>query len=64
MGIELGGFFGLLLLIADIYAIVNVVRSNASTFATVVWVLLIIVLPLVGFLAWLIFGPRQRRSEF
>lgn len=58
MGIEVGGLIGLLVLIADIWAIVNVVQSGASTGAKVVWVLFILILPVLGFLAWLLFGPR------
>lgn len=58
MGIEVGGLFGLLLLIADIWAIVKTVQSGASTGAKVFWILLIIILPLLGFILWLIFGPK------
>lgn len=55
---ELSGFFGILLLILDVWAIINVIQSGASTGAKVAWVVAIVILPLVGFLAWLIFGPR------
>jgi len=52
------GIFGLLVLIADIYAIYQVITSGASTASKVIWTLVIIVLPVLGFIAWLIFGPR------
>lgn len=52
------GFFGLIILVADIYAIVKTVQSTASTTAKVLWVLGILIFPLLGFLAWLLFGPR------
>jgi hypothetical protein len=58
MGIEVGGLFGLLLLIADIWAIVKTVQSGASTGAKVFWIILILILPLLGFILWLIFGPK------
>ena len=58
MGIEVGGLFGLLLLIADIWAIVKTVQSRASTGAKVFWIVLILILPLLGFLIWLLFGPK------
>jgi hypothetical protein len=58
MGIEIGGLFGLLLLIADIWAIVKTVQSGASTGAKVIWIVLILILPLLGFLIWLLFGPK------
>lgn len=60
MGIEVAGIFGLLLLIADIWAIVSTVSSNASTGGKVLWVLLIVIFPLVGLIIWLLFGPRAR----
>lgn len=55
---EVGGFFGLLLLVLDVYAIVKTVQSPAGTGAKVLWIVLIILLPLLGFLLWLLFGPR------
>jgi hypothetical protein len=58
MGIEVGGLFGLLLLIVDIWAIVKTVQSGASTGAKVLWIVLILVLPLLGLILWLIFGPK------
>ena len=58
MGIEVGGLLGLLLLIADIWAIVKTVQSGASTGAKVFWIVLILVLPLLGLILWLIFGPK------
>lgn len=60
MGLEVGGIFGLLILIADVWAIVNIVQSTASVGGKVVWVVLILLLPLIGFLIWLIFGPRGK----
>jgi len=50
---------GLVLLALDIWAIINVVQSSASTLAKVLWVLFILFLPLVGFIVWLIAGPRS-----
>ncbi len=55
-----GGLIGLLILIADIYAIVKTLQSGASTGAKVLWVVLILVLPVLGFLLWLIAGPKSR----
>jgi hypothetical protein len=58
MGIEVGGILGLLLLVADIWAIVKTVQSGASTGAKVFWIVLILVLPLLGLIIWLFAGPR------
>lgn len=54
--------FGIIVLILDIWAIVNVIGSSASTGAKVLWVLLIIILPVVGFIIWFFAGPRSRTA--
>lgn len=38
MGLEVGGLIGLIILIADVYAIVKTIQSGASTGAKVLWV--------------------------
>ncbi|CAN5677471.1 hypothetical protein BH23PSE1_BH23PSE1_08720 [soil metagenome] len=50
--------FGLIVLILNIWAIFKIIGSAASTGAKVVWVLVILFMPILGFLIWLIFGPR------
>ena len=52
------GLFGLIVLIADLYAIYQVLTSGASTLSKVLWTLAILILPVLGFIAWLIAGPR------
>ena len=44
----------------DIWAIVSVVQSSASTGRKVLWILLILFLPVLGFIIWLLAGPRGR----
>lgn len=53
------GILGLLVLIASVYAIVQVITSGASTGSKVLWTVLILILPVIGFIAWLIAGPRS-----
>nr|WP_207951890.1 PLDc N-terminal domain-containing protein [Pseudomaricurvus alcaniphilus] len=57
---ETGGFFGLLLLIADVWAILNVVQSSATMGKKFLWILLILFLPLLGLIIWFFAGPRGR----
>lgn len=52
------GLLGLLILIADIWAIVRTLQSGADTVVKVVWIVVIVVLPVIGLLIWLVFGPR------
>jgi len=56
------GFWGILVLIADVWAIVNIFQSNADTGKKVLWTVLVIVLPVLGFLLWLFLGPRTGKS--
>lgn len=62
MGIEIGGIFGLLILILDIWAIVNIAQSGASTGTKVLWIVLVVLLPVVGLILWLLLGPRTARA--
>lgn len=58
MGIEVGGLFGLLILIANLYAIVKIIQSTASTGTKVLWIVLILLLPLLGLILWFLLGPK------
>ena len=57
MGIEVG-LFGLILLALDIYAILRIVNSAASTGAKTIWIVVILLLPLLGLVAWALAGPK------
>ena len=59
MKVEVGGFLGFILLICVVYAIVKTVQSRASTGTKVLWIVVLLLLPLLGFILWLIFGPRS-----
>ncbi|TNJ48429.1 PLDc N-terminal domain-containing protein [Phaeobacter sp. B1627] len=56
------GIFGLLVLIADIYAILKTWSSGASTGAKIIWTLLILVLPVLGFIIWFFAGPKGQTA--
>ncbi len=60
---QLSGFGGLIVLALDIWAILSIAGSSATTGRKVLWILLVVVLPLLGFLIWLIAGPRSRSSR-
>ncbi len=57
------GLFGLVVLALDVWAIIHIVQSGASTGKKVLWVVLILLLPLVGFLIWLLLGPRKTAAS-
>ena len=60
---EVGGLLGLIVLALDIWAIVSIIGSSASTGSKVLWTLLVLVLPVLGFIIWLIAGPRSAASR-
>ena len=53
------GVLGLIVVILDIIAIVNVLGSRASGGSKLLWVLLILFLPLIGLIAWWLAGPKS-----
>ena len=53
--------WGLIILVADVWAIINVIQSSLTTGKKVLWTVLIFVLPVLGFLIWLIAGPKSAR---
>ena len=59
---DYGGIIGLIILALDIWAIINVIQSGASTGSKVLWVILILVLPLLGLIIWFFAGPRGGRA--
>ncbi|WP_299286049.1 PLD nuclease N-terminal domain-containing protein [uncultured Tateyamaria sp.] len=58
---EYAGIGGFIVLVLNIWAIVSIVGSGASTGSKVLWTLLVLILPIVGFVIWLIAGPRSNQ---
>ena len=56
----IGGIGGLIILIANIYAIVMILQSRAQGIEKLIWVLAVFFLPLLGLLIWYFAGPRER----
>jgi hypothetical protein len=59
---EMGGILGLLVLIADVWAIVNIAQSSASTGNKVLWIVVVLILPVLGVILWFFMGPRTGRA--
>ena len=58
MGIEVGGILGLIWLIVVIWAIVKVAKSSAGPLPKLLWILILLFMPLLGFILWLLLGPK------
>ncbi|MFY9706948.1 MAG: PLD nuclease N-terminal domain-containing protein [Desulfobacterales bacterium] len=55
---------GIVIFIADIWAIINIFQAQgASTGAKVLWTLLILFLPVIGLIIWWFAGPRASRPQ-
>ena len=53
---------GLLVLIGDIWAIINIFQSSASNEKKLIWIVVVVLLPLLGLILWFFLGPRERRA--
>lgn len=58
---NVNGLWGLIVLIADVWAIVNIIQSSTTTGKKVLWTVLVVVLPVLGFIIWLFAGPRSSK---
>ena len=59
--VEVAGLVGLILLALNLWAIVSIVGSPETTGAKVLWTLLVLVMPVLGFIIWLVAGPRSKQ---
>jgi hypothetical protein len=57
MGFE-GGILSLIILVADIWAIVQILQSGKTPGSKLFWVLIILLLPVLGLIIWLLAGRR------
>jgi succinate dehydrogenase/fumarate reductase cytochrome b subunit len=54
--------WGFLVLVTDVWAIVNILQSGADTAKKALWIVLVIVLPVLGVILWFFLGPRTGKS--
>ena len=54
--------WGILVLVADVWAVVNIMQSLADTGRKVLWTVLVVLLPVLGFILWYFLGPKTGRS--
>ena len=58
MDLQITGVFGFIFFLLVLWAIYKIVNSSASTTAKVVWIVVILLLPLAGLIAWFFAGPK------
>lgn len=57
---SLTGIGGILVFIADVYAIIQILNSSAKGAEKLVWSLVVFLLPLVGLIIWYFAGPGKK----
>jgi succinate dehydrogenase/fumarate reductase cytochrome b subunit len=62
MNFGYNGIWALLVLAADVWAIINILQSSASNEKKLIWVIAVLLLPLLGFILWYFLGPRGGRA--
>ena len=62
MGIGVNSLLGVLVLIGDVWAIINIAQSSASNEKKALWIVLVVLLPLVGLILWYFLGPRGGKA--
>jgi succinate dehydrogenase/fumarate reductase cytochrome b subunit len=55
-----GGIVGVLVLIGDVWALINILQSSAANDKKLLWVVVVVLLPLLGLILWFFLGPRDR----
>ena len=60
MGIH--SIWGLLVLAADIWAILNIAQSSASNGKKLIWIVAVLLLPVLGVILWFFMGPRSGKA--
>lgn len=62
MNFGYNGLWALLVLAADIWAIINILQSSAANEKKLLWIIVVVLLPLLGFILWFFLGPRGGRT--
>lgn len=52
--------FGIVIVLLDLWGIIGTLQSSAASGPKIAWVLGIVIFPVVGFIVWLVAGPKGR----
>lgn len=56
---EVTGLLGFIILVADIYAVLQIAQSSAGNGKKAIWIGVVIVLPVLGLIVWYLMGPGR-----
>lgn len=54
------GIIGIIVLLLDVYAILQIAQSSADTIKKAMWIVLVLVLPVLGLIIWYLAGPGEK----
>lgn len=57
-----GGFFFLVGLVLAIWSLIHIVQSEKTPLTKALWCVVVLFLPYLGFVLWLLFGPRAKKT--
>lgn len=57
---SINGILGLIILLADIFAILKIAQSSESTAMKILWIAIVLILPLIGLIVWFFVGPGDK----
>jgi hypothetical protein len=55
----MGGLLGLIIVVLDIIAIVDALKSSLDTGKKILWIILILVLPVIGLVLYFLLGKKK-----
>ena len=62
MNVGYHGLWGLLILVGEVWAIINIFQSSASNEKKLIWIIAVALLPLLGLILWYFLGPRSAKA--
>jgi hypothetical protein len=51
---------GVIVLLLAIWALVGILQSGAAPVEKLIWVIVVLVMPLIGFILWYLLGPGSK----
>jgi len=53
---------GVLVLLLDIWALISILQGGGTPVEKLIWIIIILAMPLIGFVLWYLIGPGSKRS--
>jgi hypothetical protein len=62
MNFGYSSLWGVLILVGDIWAIINIFQSSVSNEKKLIWIIAVVLLPLLGLILWYFLGSRDGKT--